>query len=49
MTAGLFKIETLDDFNKDLVSWTGSWIRAPEDLLEDLRSAAATLRVYVRL
>ena len=27
--AGLFIIESADDFNKDLVVWNGSWIRAP--------------------
>jgi hypothetical protein len=29
--AGVFKVEALDDFNKDLVCWTGSWVRAPAD------------------
>lgn len=27
--AGLFIIESADDFDKDLVVWNGSWIRAP--------------------
>jgi len=27
--AGLFVIDTADDFDKDLVMWNGSWIRAP--------------------
>jgi len=34
--AGLFKGEGLDDFNKDLVNWSGSWIRAPEELLDEI-------------
>jgi hypothetical protein len=29
--AGIFKAEAPDDFNKDLVCWTGSWVRAPAD------------------
>ncbi len=28
--AGLYLPETLDDFDKDIVMWNGSWIRAPE-------------------
>lgn len=27
--AGLFDIESADDFDKDLVMWNGSWVRAP--------------------
>jgi prepilin-type N-terminal cleavage/methylation domain-containing protein len=27
--AGMFKVSTMDDFKKDLVSWNGTWIRAP--------------------
>jgi len=27
--AGLFEIDSVDDFDKDLVMWNGSWIRAP--------------------
>ncbi len=27
--AGLFVLETLDDFDKDIVMWNGSWMRAP--------------------
>lgn len=27
--AGLFKVSTTADFQKDLVSWNGTWIRAP--------------------
>ncbi len=26
--AGLFVLETLDDFDKDIVMWNGSWVRA---------------------
>ena len=32
--AWIFKVKVLDDFNKDLVNWGGSWIRAPEAVLE---------------
>jgi hypothetical protein len=28
-TAGMFLVDSMDDFNNDLVSWAGSWIRAP--------------------
>lgn len=27
--AGIFKVNTMADFEKDLVNWNGSWIRAP--------------------
>lgn len=27
--AGLYEIESVDDFDKDLIMWNGSWIRAP--------------------
>ncbi len=27
--AGLFEIESADDFDKDLIMWNGSWVRAP--------------------
>ncbi len=27
--AGLYVINSMDDFNNDLVNWSGSWIRAP--------------------
>jgi len=27
--AGLYELVTLDDFDKDIVMWNGSWIRAP--------------------
>jgi hypothetical protein len=27
--AGLFEIESVDDFDKDLIMWNGSWVRAP--------------------
>jgi len=27
--AGLFTVSAMDDFDKDLVNWNGSWIRAP--------------------
>ena len=27
--AGLYTLETLDDFDKDIVMWNGSWVRAP--------------------
>ncbi len=27
--AGFFNIESADDFDKDLIMWNGSWIRAP--------------------
>ncbi len=27
--AGLFKVSTISDFEKDLVNWNGNWIRAP--------------------
>ncbi|MGB2843647.1 MAG: hypothetical protein WBC02_02190 [Candidatus Aminicenantaceae bacterium] len=27
--AGLFVVEDIEDFDKDLVAWNGSWIRAP--------------------
>jgi len=27
--AGLFDIESADDFDKDLIMWNGSWVRAP--------------------
>jgi hypothetical protein len=27
--AGIFNIESADDFNKDLIMWNGSWVRAP--------------------
>jgi len=27
--AGLYYIESADDFDKDLIMWNGSWIRAP--------------------
>ena len=27
--AGLYAVEFLDDFNKDIIMWNGSWIRAP--------------------
>lgn len=33
--AGLFLVDTMSDFNLDLVMWNGSWIRAP-------RTAAAS-------
>ena len=29
--AGIFKVNILDDFNKDLVCWNGSWIRTPRN------------------
>jgi len=28
--AGYYVLETLDDFDKDIVSWNGAWIRAPK-------------------
>ena len=28
--AGLYVPETLDDFDKDIVRWNGSWVRAPD-------------------
>jgi prepilin-type N-terminal cleavage/methylation domain-containing protein len=28
-TAGMYVIDSMDDFNRDLVNWAGSWIRAP--------------------
>ncbi len=34
--AGIFKTNALNDFNKDLVNWSGSWIRAPGELLEEI-------------
>jgi len=34
--AGIFKVNVLDDFNKDLINWSGSWIRGPEELLEEI-------------
>jgi len=27
--AGYYVLETLDDFDKDIVNWNGAWIRAP--------------------
>ena len=27
--AGLYEVVSLDDFDKDIVMWNGSWIRAP--------------------
>ena len=27
--AGLFEIESADDFDKDIIMWNGSWVRAP--------------------
>lgn len=35
-TAGMFKVKEQSDFNKDLINWSGSWIRAPEELLEEI-------------
>ncbi len=29
LRAGLYYIESADDFDKDLIMWNGSWIRAP--------------------
>jgi hypothetical protein len=26
--SGLFSLRNMDDFNKDIVMWNGSWIRA---------------------
>jgi len=34
--AGIFETKALNDFNKDLVCWSGSWIRAPRELLEEI-------------
>jgi hypothetical protein len=28
--AGLYELNNLDDFDKDLIIWNGSWIRAPK-------------------
>ncbi len=28
-SAGLYELETLDDFDKDIVMWNGSWVRVP--------------------
>ena len=33
---GIFKLNALNDFNKDLVCWSGSWIRVPEELIEEI-------------
>lgn len=30
--AGLFEIESADDFDKDLIMWNGSWVRAPRPI-----------------
>lgn len=27
--AGLYELKSIDDFNKDLIMWNGTWIRAP--------------------
>jgi hypothetical protein len=34
--AGIFEIKVLNDINKDLVCWSGSWIRAPRELPEEI-------------
>ena len=28
-TNGMYLVDSMDDFNNDLVNWSGSWIRAP--------------------
>jgi prepilin-type N-terminal cleavage/methylation domain-containing protein len=33
-TAGMYIIDSMDDFNNDLVQWSGSWIRAPRTAVQ---------------
>ncbi len=33
-TAGMYIINSMDDFKNDLVNWSGSWIRAPRTAVE---------------
>ena len=33
-TAGMYVIDQMQDFNYDLISWSGSWIRAPRTAVQ---------------
>jgi prepilin-type N-terminal cleavage/methylation domain-containing protein len=33
-TAGMYIVDSMDDFNNDLVQWSGSWIRAPRTAVQ---------------
>ncbi|MFQ6110202.1 MAG: type II secretion system protein [Candidatus Aminicenantales bacterium] len=33
-TAGMYIVDSMDDFKNDLVNWSGSWIRAPRTAVQ---------------
>ncbi len=33
-TSGMYIVDSMDDFNNDLVQWSGSWIRAPRTAVQ---------------
>jgi len=33
-TNGMYMVDSMDDFNNDLVNWSGSWIRAPRTAVQ---------------
>ena len=43
---GFFTLENADDFDKNLMSWNGSWIRAPKTALEKAKEKADVKEIF---